>query len=256
MSNTNAPNGQVLIYYDTNNQIQVNVVLKDDTIWLNLNQLTELFQTSKPNISMHIRNIFASNELVENAVVKDFLTTATDNKNYNVKYYNLKVVIALGYRINSQIATNFRIWATELLDTHLVNDARNNPNNVNIYFQTVAHQLNTIEAMETDLLKQVPMLLATAIDYVPDMSAMVKFSTLLQLRLRNPNDDIQPVLLTAYLKLVRDTIKLQYPLHTSDWIILLNCILQERGQTLITYTDMVIEEIIRGKIQLYNPGTN
>ena len=99
-----------IILYHPNDTISLEVRLENDTVWLSQAQMTELFGSTKQNISLHINNIFKEGELKQNSVVKDFLTTASDGKNYNVLHYNLDAIIAVGYRINSKKATEFRIW--------------------------------------------------------------------------------------------------------------------------------------------------
>lgn len=103
---------------DSSTKIEVNVA--DETIWLSQQQIVELFDSSKANISEHLKNIFVSGELDENSVVRNFRTTASDGKNYNVKHYNLDVAISVGYRVNSIRGTQFRIWANNILKDHLL----------------------------------------------------------------------------------------------------------------------------------------
>jgi hypothetical protein len=96
------------------------VRLEEDTVWLTQGQMADLFQTTKQNVSLHIRNVFAEGELDAAAVVKEYLTTATDGKRYQVAYYNLDVIISVGYRVRSHVGTRFRIWATQRLREYLV----------------------------------------------------------------------------------------------------------------------------------------
>jgi hypothetical protein len=103
----------IIIYKSDNDKIKVKVNFKNDTVWLSQNGMVELFESSMPNIGMHIKNIFQEGELLKESVVKNFLTTAKDGKNYNVKYYNLDVIISVGYRVKSLRGMQFRIWATE-----------------------------------------------------------------------------------------------------------------------------------------------
>ncbi len=108
-------NSNILIYQIEDGQTKIETLLVDDTVWLTQAQMVELFQRSKQNISVHIKNIFTEGELVENSVVKDYLTTAADGKNYNTKHYNLDVIISVGYRVKSHRGTQFRIWASQKL---------------------------------------------------------------------------------------------------------------------------------------------
>lgn len=107
--------GEIILYQTENGQTKIEVVLDNETVWLNQSQMVELFQTSKQNVSLHIRNVFKEGELVEGSVVKEYLTTAKDGKNYKTKYYNLDVIISIGYRVKSHRGTQFRIWATQQL---------------------------------------------------------------------------------------------------------------------------------------------
>ena len=107
--------GDIIIYQTEDGLTKINVKLNNETVWLNQQQLVMLYQSSKSNISEHIKHIFAEGELEEKSVVRKFRTTADDGKNYEVTYYNLDMIISLGYRIKSAIATRFRIWATQRL---------------------------------------------------------------------------------------------------------------------------------------------
>ncbi|WP_082121513.1 virulence RhuM family protein [Endomicrobium proavitum] len=99
---------------------RIEVKLEENTLWLTQHQIAELFETTKQNISLHAINIFKDGELAKISVVKDFLTTATDGKSYNTKFYNLDMIISVGYRVKSVKATQFRIWATNVLKKHLI----------------------------------------------------------------------------------------------------------------------------------------
>ena len=112
--------GNVIVYVDDNGKPQVDVRFQDETVWLTQAQLAELYQSSKANVSEHIKNIFDEGELDKNSVVRKFRTTASDGKNYEVNYYNLDMIISLGYRIKSNIATKFRIWATDRLREYII----------------------------------------------------------------------------------------------------------------------------------------
>ena len=96
--------------------------MEDETVWLTQAQMAELFQTSKQNVSLHTNNIFKEKELRPDSVVKESLTTATDGKNYLVKYYNLDIIISVGYRVKSIRGTQFRQWANKVLKEYLLKD--------------------------------------------------------------------------------------------------------------------------------------
>lgn len=110
----------IIIYQTDEGETQLEVNLQEETVWLNLNQLAELFGRDKSVISRHLRNIFKTGELEQKAVVANFATTASDGKTYQVDYYNLDAIISVGYKVNSKIGTQFRIWATEKLRQHLI----------------------------------------------------------------------------------------------------------------------------------------
>jgi len=112
--------GEIVIYQSDNGRIHIDVKMEGETIWLTQNQLGELYQTSKSNVSEHIKHIFEEGELEEDSVVRKFRTTASDGKNYNVTYYNLDLIISLGYRIKSGIATKFRRWASERIKEYII----------------------------------------------------------------------------------------------------------------------------------------
>ena len=117
--NSNIVENEILIYQTEDGHTKIDVKMEGETVWLTQIQLCELYQTSKSNISEHIKHIFEEGELEENAVVRKFRTTAADGKNYNTTHYNLDMIISLGYRVKSKIATNFRRWATERLKEYI-----------------------------------------------------------------------------------------------------------------------------------------
>ncbi len=112
--------GDIIIYQTDDGLTKIDVKLDHDTVWLNQQQMVLLFHSSKSNISEHIKHIFAEGELEEDSVVRKFRTTADDGKKYEVTFYNLDMIISLGYRIKSIIATRFRIWATQRLKEYMI----------------------------------------------------------------------------------------------------------------------------------------
>ncbi|WP_236782215.1 virulence protein RhuM/Fic/DOC family protein [Aliarcobacter cryaerophilus] len=112
---------KIVIYEDANGEIKLDVSLENDTLWLSQKQLEVLFDRDKSVISRHIKNIFKEEELDKNSVVAKNATTATDGKIYQVEYYNLDMIISLGYRVNSKRATSFRVWATKILKDYIIN---------------------------------------------------------------------------------------------------------------------------------------
>ena len=112
--------GEVVIYITDVGDTKIDVRFIDDIVWLSQVQLCKLYQTSKSNISKHIKHIFEENELNEESVVRNFRITSSDGKNYNILHYNLDMIISLGYRVKSKIATNFRKWVTERLKEYII----------------------------------------------------------------------------------------------------------------------------------------
>lgn len=116
----NPKEDSVVVYRTADNTLQLDVQLADETVWLTQQQMTVLFDTSKQNVSLHINNIFKEGELDKNSVVKDYLTTAADGKRYRTLYYNLDVIISVGYRVKSKRGTQFRQWATKVLNEYML----------------------------------------------------------------------------------------------------------------------------------------
>lgn len=121
-NNLTENNDDIIMYTTDDGQVEIEVRLEDENVWLTQNSMAELFDTTKQNISLHIKNIFEENELNENSVVKENLTTAKDGKNYKTKFYNLVLIIAVGYRVKSIRGTQFRIWANKLIKEYLIKE--------------------------------------------------------------------------------------------------------------------------------------
>ena len=115
-----SPRSEIILYQTEDGKTRLQVRLENETVWLTQSQMADLFQTSIPNVSMHIRNIFREGELQEESVVKDFLTTAADGKRYRTNFFNLDVIISVGYRVKSHRGTQFRIWATQRLREYII----------------------------------------------------------------------------------------------------------------------------------------
>ena len=111
--------GEVIIYQTEDGLTKIDVTMQDETVWLSQADMSKLFQTTKQNVSLHINNIFKDGELDSASVVKEYLTTGTDGKNYKTKFYNLDVIISIGYRVKSQRGVQFRIWATNILKEYI-----------------------------------------------------------------------------------------------------------------------------------------
>jgi len=161
----------IIIYRTADGRASVALYAKDGKIWLNQQQMAELFATSKPNISMHIANILKEKELYKDSVVKEFLTTAADGKNYNVVFYSLEMIIAVGYRVRGIRGTQFRQWATEHLTEYLVkgftmDDERlKNPDGRPDYFDELLARIRDIRASEKRFYQKVRDLFKLSSDY-------------------------------------------------------------------------------------------
>ena len=154
---------EFLLYTTPNGKVKVEIFLRDENIWLTQAKIAELFGVDRSVITKHLRNIFESNELQENSVCANFAHTADDGKNYQTKFYNLDAIISVGYRVNSQMATQFRIWATERLKEYIIkgftmDDERlKNPNNIfgKDYFEEQLARVRDIRSSERRLYQKI-----------------------------------------------------------------------------------------------------
>ncbi|WP_174615156.1 virulence RhuM family protein [Virgibacillus ihumii] len=168
----------ILIYQIEDGNIRIDVRLENETVWMTQKAIADLYQSTKQNISLHIKNIFEEEELDENAVVKYYLTTAKDGKNYKTKHYNLEIIIAIGYRVRSHRGTQFRKWATERLNEYLVkgftmdDDRLKEMRNFGQdYFEELLERIRDIRASEKRFYQKITDIYATSVDY--DSSAEI-----------------------------------------------------------------------------------
>lgn len=180
--------GDFLIYQTENGVTKIDVRIQDDTVWLTQQQMAELYQSSKSNVSEHIKHIFEDGELAEEAVVRKIRTTASDGKNYSVTYYNLDMIISLGYRIKSIVATRFRKWATERLKEYMIkgftmDDERLKGNGGGQYWKELLDRIRDIRSSEKVLYRQVLDLYATSVDYDPHSEESILFFKIVQNKL-------------------------------------------------------------------------
>ena len=171
---------KVIIYTANDGKTKIDVKLEEDTLWLTQAQMCELYQSSKSNISEHIKHIFEEGELNEESVVRKFRTTAADGKEYLVSHYNLDMIIALGYRVRSIIATRFRQWATERLKEYIVkgftlDDERLKKLGGGSYWKELLERIRDIRASEKVLYRQILEIYATSIDYDPRAQVSQEF---------------------------------------------------------------------------------
>jgi hypothetical protein len=177
-------NGDVVIYVGDDGKPTIEVTFQGETAWLTQAQLTDLFQSSKANVSEHIKHIFKEGELQRESVVRKFRTTASDGKRYEVNHYDLDMIISLGYRVKSKVATQFRIWATERLHEYIVkgfamNDERLK-NGGGRYFRELLQRVRDIRSSERNLYQQVTDIYATALDYDPKNDLSQQFFATVQ----------------------------------------------------------------------------
>ena len=179
---------EILIYQTEDGHTKIDVKFEDETVWLTQAQLCELYQTSKSNISEHIKHIFEEGELEESSVVRNFRTTAADGKNYTTTHYNLDMIISLGYRVKSKIATNFRRWATERLKEYMIkgftmDDERLKNLGGGNYWKELLDRIRDIRSSEKVMYRQVLDLYATSVDYDPKSSESIAFFKMVQNKL-------------------------------------------------------------------------
>lgn len=180
--------GNLVIYQSDDGETKIDVRFVDETVWLTQQQLCDLYQTSKSNISEHIKHIFEEEELEENSVVRKFRTTASDGKKYLTTYYNLDMIISLGYRIKSKIATNFRRWATERLKEYMIkgftmDDERLKQLGGGNYWHELLDRIRDIRSSEKVMYRQVLDLYATSVDYNPKSRESLAFFKMVQNKL-------------------------------------------------------------------------
>lgn len=180
--------GDIVIYQSENGDAKIDVRFVDDTVWLTQAQLCELYKSSKANVSEHIKNIFEEGELEEDLVVRKIRTTAADGKSYAVNHYNLDMIISLGYRIKSSIATQFRRWATERLKEYMIkgftmDDERLKNLGGGNYWHELLDRIRDIRSSEKVMYRQVLDLYATSVDYNPKSAESVAFFKMVQNKL-------------------------------------------------------------------------
>ena len=181
----NEPQSELIIYQTDEGDTRLQVRIERETVWLSQNQMADLFQTTKQNVSLHLKNIFTEGELHEESVVKDFLTTASDGKNYLTRHFNLDVIISVGYRVKSHRGTQFRIWATQRLREYIVkgfalDDERLKQVGGGNYFDELLARIRDIRSSEKIFWRKVLDIYATSIDYEPNVEMSQKFFATVQ----------------------------------------------------------------------------
>ncbi|MDD4202906.1 MAG: virulence RhuM family protein [Candidatus Omnitrophica bacterium] len=181
-------NNEIIIYESDDGKSGISVRVESETVWLTQTQMVDLFHSSKANVSEHIKHIFEEGELAKNSVVRKFRTTASDGKNYNVEHYNLDMIISLGYRIKSSIATRFRQWATSRLREYIVKGFTMDDNRLKEagggnYWKELLERIRDIRSSEKVLYRQVLDLYAMSIDYDAKSPESIRFFKTVQNKL-------------------------------------------------------------------------
>ena len=180
--------GEIILYQSEDGLTKLDVNLRDETVWLSLEQMAELFGRDKSTISRHIRNVFSEGELSRDSVVANFATTASDGKTYQVDYYNLDVIISVGYRVKSAVATRFRQWATARLKEYMIkgfalDDERLKGHGGGDYWKELLDRIRDIRSSEKVMYRQVLDLYATSMDYDPSSPESLRFFKIVQNKL-------------------------------------------------------------------------
>jgi len=180
--------GEIIIYQTEDGATKLNVKVENETVWLTIDMMADLFQRDKSTISRHIKNIFEEGELDYNSVVAKNATTAADGKTYQVEFYNLDVIISVGYRVKSKRGTQFRIWATQRLKEYIIkgfviDDERLKGNAGGSYWKELLDRIRDIRSSEKVLYRQVLDLYATSVDYDPKSDTSIEFFKIVQNKL-------------------------------------------------------------------------
>ena len=177
--------GQIILYQTQDGESKIEVTLANETVWLSADQMAELFQRNKSTISRHIKNVFEEGELQQNSVVAFFATTASDGKKYEVAFYNLDMIISIGYRVKSYRGVQFRIWATQTLKEYLIkgfalNDELLKNAGGGNYFDELLSRIRDIRSSEKIFYRKVLEIYALSIDYDPRTEVTKQFFATVQ----------------------------------------------------------------------------
>jgi hypothetical protein len=185
MSDETLPQSGFILYQTEDGRTRVQCRFENETVWLTQQQMAELFQTTKQNVGQHLKSLFAEGELIQDSVVKESFTTAADGKNYATRFYNLDVIISVGYRVKSLRGTQFRIWATQRLREYIVkgftmDDERLKQSGGGEYFDELLERIRDIRSSEKAFWRKVLDIYATSADYDPRAEASQLFFATVQ----------------------------------------------------------------------------
>ena len=270
---------EMLIYRSADGSIKIDVRMGEETVWLTQDQMAALFGKAKSTINEHLKNIFSEGELVADSVIRNFRTTAADGKSYDTNYYNLDVIISVGYRVKSHQGTQFRIWATQVLREYLIkgfalNDERMKSGKSMNYFDELQERIREIRLSERVFYQKVKDIYTTSIDYDPKAEKTVEFFKIVQNKLlwaissqtaacdkSNPRritkadaataknylteDEMKDLglLVEQYLAFAESQARRQVPMYMADWIKKLNDILVINGRELLEHAGQISRKV-------------
>ena len=184
------PDNQIAFYQSPDGAVNIEVFYAEENIWLTQKKIAELFDTTIPNVNMHLRNIFSKDELNRDSVIKDFLTTASDGKNYKTQFYSLEAIIAVGYRVNSERGTQFRQWAITILQQYIHKGFALDSYRFKYgsrfsarFFDDLLEEIRDIRNSERMLYQKITDIYVTSIDYSSKTSETKKFFATVQNKL-------------------------------------------------------------------------
>ena len=261
----------MLIYRSADGSIKIDVRMGEETVWLTQDQMAALFGKAKSTINEHLKNIFSEGELVADSVIRNFRTTAADGKGYDTNYYNLDVIISVGYRVKSHQGTQFRIWATQVLREYLIkgfalNDERMKSGKSMNYFDELQERIREIRLSERVFYQKVKDIYTTSIDYDPKAEKTVEFFKIVQNKLlwaissqtaaeliahradaKNylTEDEMKDLglLVEQYLAFAESQARRQVPMYMADWIKKLNDILVINGRELLEHAGQISRKV-------------
>lgn len=184
--NASDQKSSIIIYKTDDGRTKIDVSIDEETVWLTQEQMAGLFEKGRSTITEHISNIFKESELEEISVCREFRRTGTDNKEYNVKYYNLDVIISVGYRVKSLRGTQFRIWATQRLKEYIIkgftidDDRLKQGGSGNRYFEELLQRIRDIRSSERNFYQKVTDIFTTSVDYKIDAKLTKEFFATIQ----------------------------------------------------------------------------
>jgi hypothetical protein len=255
--------GTILLYQTGDGVSKIEVTLANGTVWLTADRMAELFQRNKSTISRHIKNIFDSEELQSDSVVAYFATTAADEKIYKVAYYNLDMIISVGYRVNSHRGVQFRIWATQVLKEYLIkgfalNDDLLKQAGGGNYFDELLARIRDIRSSEKIFYRKILEIYALSIDYDPSVETTKSFFATVQNKMHfSAHDyltdgelDTLNRIVSLYLDFAELQAQSHTPMYMKDWIQKLDDFLKLSGKELLTHAGAISARIAKEKANM------